>query len=143
MSTERIELVQRLYAIGDLLDASPEQFDRAFREDLDESFEFHLPGDYPEGAPVFRGREGVDRLVDMLAETWQEWHFEPERFIDAGERVVVFARLIGRGGASGAPFDLETTHVWTIRGDRAVSMQAYRDRAAGLAAAGVATEDAG
>jgi ketosteroid isomerase-like protein len=143
MSKESIELVQRLYAIGDLLDASPEQFDRAFREDLDEDFEFHLPGDYPEGEPVFCGREGVDRLVDMLAESWQEWHFEPERFIDAGDRVVVFARLIGRGGASGAPFDLETTHVWTIRGDRAVSMQAYRERAVALEAAGLSAGGAG
>jgi uncharacterized protein len=143
MSKESIELVQRLYAIGDLLDATPEQLDRAFREDLDESFEFHLPGDYPEGEPVFRGREGVDRLVNMLAETWQEWHFEPERFIDASGKVVVFARIIGRGGASGAPVELETTHVWTIRGGRAVSMHAYRDRAAGLEAAGLSAEDAG
>jgi uncharacterized protein len=79
----------------------------------------------------------------MLNETWQEWHFEPERFLDAGERVVVFARIIGRGEASGAPVELETTHVWTIRGGRAASVHAYRDRTAALEAAGLSEEGVG
>ena len=135
MSEENVELVRRLYAVGDLLDATSEQFDRVFREDLAEDFEFHLPGDYPEGEPVFRGRDGVDRLVAMLAETWQEWHFEPEHFLDGGDRVVVFARVVGRGGASGVPVELETTHVWTIRAGRAVSMHAFRIRSDALEAA--------
>jgi ketosteroid isomerase-like protein len=73
----------------------------------------------------------------MLSETWREWHFEPERFLDAGDRVVVFARIVGKGGASGLPFELETTHVWTIRSGRATSMHAYRDRSEALEAAGL------
>jgi ketosteroid isomerase-like protein len=143
MSDESIELVQRLYAVGDLLSATPEQLDQAFSQYMDPDFEFRLPGDYPEGEPVFRGRDGLDQLVSMLSETWQEWHFEPERFIDAGDQVVVFARVIGRGEASGAPVELETTHVWTVRGGRALSMHVYRDRAAALEAAGLSAEGAG
>jgi ketosteroid isomerase-like protein len=140
MSEENVELTRRLYGVGDLLKASSEQLDRAFTEDLDENFEFHLPGDYPEGEPVFRGREGLDQLVAMLSETWSEWHIEPERFLDAGDRVVVFARLTGRGGSSGVPFELETTHVWTIRSGRALSIHVYRDRAEALKAVGLAAE---
>lgn len=136
MSAEHIELVKRLYGEGDLLRATPEQFDRLFRESLDENFEFRLPADYPEGQPVFRGRTGVDELRAMLGDTWEEWHFEPERFLDAGDQVVVFARILGRGGASGAPVELETTHVWTIRAGRAMSVHAYRDRSDALEAAG-------
>jgi ketosteroid isomerase-like protein len=137
MSAENVELVQRLYAEGDLLRTTPEQIDRLFRQDLEENFEFRLPADYPEGEPVFRGRKGFDELRAMLSETWEEWHFEPERFCDAGDQVVVFARIIGRGGASGAPVELETTHVWTIRAGRAISVHAYRNRARALKAAGL------
>jgi hypothetical protein len=81
MSEENVELVRRLYAEGDLLHATTEQIDRVFREDLDEHFEFRLPGDYPEGEPVFRGRDRVDQLAAMLSETWREWHFEPGAFL--------------------------------------------------------------
>ena len=137
MSEENVELARRVYIEGDLLQTTSEQIDRLFREHLDEDFEFRLPGDYPEGEPVFRGRGGVDQLVDMLSETWSEWQFEPERFLDAGDQVVVFARIVGRGKASGAPFELETTHVWTVRAGRAMSVHAYRDRSQALEAAGL------
>jgi ketosteroid isomerase-like protein len=137
MSEENVALVQRLYEEGDLLQTTPEQIDRLFREDLDENFEFRLPADYPEGQPVFRGRTGIDDLRAMLSETWDEWHFEPERLLDADDQVVVFAHIIGRGGSSGAPVELETTHVWTVRAGRAISVHAYRDRAEALKAAGL------
>jgi ketosteroid isomerase-like protein len=137
MSEENVELVRRVYIEGDLLQTTSEQIDSLFRKHLDEDFEFRLPGDYPEGEPVFRGREGVDQLVAMLGETWSEWQFEPERFLDAGDQVVVFARIVGRGKTSGAPFELETTHVWTIRAGRAISVHAYRDRSQALETAGL------
>jgi ketosteroid isomerase-like protein len=65
-------------------------------------------------------------MVDLLRETWREWRFEPERFLDADEQAVVFARIIGEGEASGAPLELETTHVVSFREGRAVSVQVYR-----------------
>lgn len=43
MSQENVELARRLYGGGDLLDTTPAQIDRLFREDLDEDFEFRLP----------------------------------------------------------------------------------------------------
>jgi hypothetical protein len=42
---------------------------------------------YPEGELVFRGRSGIDELITQLRETWREWRFEPERFLDADEQV--------------------------------------------------------
>jgi hypothetical protein len=50
---------------------------------------------------------------------------------------VVFGRIIAKGGASGVPIEVVTAHVWTIRGGRATSMQAYRDRSEALEAAGL------
>jgi len=137
MSQENVDLVRNLYALGDLLNPNPDEIDRAFRDYLDEQFEAHLPPDYPEGEPVFRGRDGVAQISTMLQEVWAEWELEAERFLDAGDRVVVFARLVGKGVGSGAPFELETAHVWTIHSGRAASMYAYRDRSEALEAAGL------
>ncbi|MGA8927567.1 MAG: nuclear transport factor 2 family protein [Solirubrobacterales bacterium] len=132
-----MELVRRAYEGGDFLaNAASERWDRAFHEYLDEEFELCLP-DYPEGEPVFRGREGVEQYIGTLREVWREYRFEPERFLDAGERVVVFARITGKGAASGAPFELEVTQVWTIHAGRATSLHAYRDRSQALEAAGL------
>jgi ketosteroid isomerase-like protein len=137
MSEENVELVRNLYALGDFLNPNPAEVDQAFRDYLDEQFELRLPPDYPEGELVFRGREGVAQWRAMLQETWGEWQIEPERFLDAGGRVVVFARLVGKGEASGVPFELETTHVLTIHADRVASMHVYRDRSEALEAAGL------
>jgi ketosteroid isomerase-like protein len=137
MSQENVDLVRNLYALGDFLNPNPDEIDQVFRDYLDEQFEARLPPDYPEGEPVFRGREGLDQLSAMLQEVWDEWRLEPERFLDAGDRVVVFARLLGKGGASGVPFELETTHVLTIHAGRVTSLHAYRDRSEALEAAGL------
>jgi ketosteroid isomerase-like protein len=139
VSQENVDLVRKVYAPGDFLSMSAAHIDTAFRDYLDDRFEFRLPPDYPEGEPVFRGREGVLRMTAMLRETWDEWRFEPERFLDAGERVLVFGRIVATGGASGVPIELESAHVWTIRGGRALSMHAYRDSSEALAAAGLTT----
>jgi len=61
-----------------------------------------IPDAYPEGAQVFRGRDGLKRWVASTKEIWDEWRFEPERFLDAGEHVVVLVRVVARGGSSGA-----------------------------------------
>ena len=139
MSQENVEVVRSLYqaGAGDWFSVAPDQIDRAFREYIDEQFEARLPSDYPEGEPVFRGREGFNELLAMLGDTWGKWRLEPERFLDAGDRVVVFVRIFAEGGASGLPIEVETAHVWTFRGARASSMHAYRDRTQALEAAGL------
>jgi len=137
MSQANVEVARRIYANADLFRATTDQIDRAYRENLDEDFEFRLPPDYPEGELVFRGRDGIDQLIAMLSETWGEWRFETEGFRDAGDQVVVFAHIVGRGEESGAPFELETTHLVTIRAGRASSAQVYRSRSEALEAAGL------
>src|SRR5688572_28194555 len=138
MSQENVEIIRTVYEIGagDWFSAAPDEIDRAFREYIDKEFEARLPPDYPEGEPVFRGREGFDDLMAMLGDTWGKWQVEPERFLDAGDRVVVFVRILAEGGTSGVPIAAETAHVWTLRGGRATSMHAYRHRSQALEAAG-------
>ncbi len=111
--------------------------DRAFRDYLDEEYELRLPGGCPEGEPVFRGREGFAQLVAMLRDAWAEWRFEPERFVDAGDQVVVFVRVVAKGSASGVPIELPDAHVVALREGRLTSTCVYRDRSEALEAAGL------
>jgi len=142
MSQEDLELVRRWYALlPDLrdVDAADDRAlaDRAFRDFFDEEWELRLPSGYPEGEPTFRGREGFAQLVAMLRDAWSEWRFETERFLDAGGRVVVFARVVARGSGSGVPIELHDAHVVSLDGGRITSIRVYRDRTEALAAVGV------
>ena len=141
MSEEDVELVRRWLAwLPDLRDLEPADddavADRALRDYLDESFELHLPADYPEGEHIFRGREGILQYSEWLRSVWAEWRFEPERFIDTGDYVVVFLRIVARS-TSGLPLDVASTQVVTIRDGRIASIHAYRDRSQALKAAGL------
>jgi ketosteroid isomerase-like protein len=142
VSQANLELVRRWYAaIPDLRDAEPRDdrawLDRAFCDYLDERFELRLPPGYPEGEPVFRGRAGFTALVSMLRDAWAGWRFEPERFIDAGDAVVVFVRVVATGRASGMPIEIPDAHVVTVVEGRITSTRVYRDRKEALEAAGL------
>ena len=140
MSRENVELVRRWYvSIPGLPDADDSAFlEKTFRDFLDEQWECHLPGQYPEGGPIFRGQAGWTALVAMLRDTWAEWRFDPERFLDAGDRVVVFVRVVAVGRTSGVPIELATAHVVTVRDRRMTSATAYLDRRDALEVVGLA-----
>ena len=139
MSQENVELVLRWYAFlpdlgnGDADDEAV--LDQAFRDYLDEAYEVRLPADYPEGEPVFRGRDGLVRFAAMLRDAWSEWRFEPERTIDAGDRVVVFMRVVAKGRESGVPIERTSTQVVTVCDGRMTSSRVYRDRREALGVA--------
>jgi ketosteroid isomerase-like protein len=143
MSHENVELVRRAYEDGGpvvlplSLDDERAVVDRLFRDCYDEQLEIRMPADYPEGEEILRGREGMAQLFAMLRETWTEFRFEPQRFIDAGQRVVVLVRVVAKGGASGLATERRTAHVWSVRRGRLASIQIYRDRAVGLKAVGL------
>jgi ketosteroid isomerase-like protein len=143
MSQENVEIVRRLYAQDGpfALPLSPDDeralLDRLFREFYDERLEVRMPADYPEGEQVHRGREGMTGLIAMLRETWTEFRFEPERFIDAGDRVAVFIRVVAEGGASGVATGRETAHIWLVRDGRLSSIQIYLDRSQAVEAIGL------
>jgi ketosteroid isomerase-like protein len=139
VSEENIEVARRWYAaLPDLTDRDGFAILlRSFRDYVDEEgFELHLPSDYPEDAPVFKGRDALEHLALWLREAWAEWRFEPERFIDAGDQVVVCVRLVARS-RSGVPVELPSAHVLTIHDGRLASTWAYRHQAEALKAVGL------
>jgi ketosteroid isomerase-like protein len=72
---------------------------------------------------VYAGHDGLRRLGSEVSEVWVEFKLEPERFIDAGDRVMVIERRRGRGGASGIEIDQRSAVIWTLRGGKVVAME--------------------
>jgi ketosteroid isomerase-like protein len=149
MSREDLELVRRVYEVDGpfWLPLGPDEeralLDGLFGGDLyDEQFEVLMPPDYPEGAQVYVGRSGMARLIAMLRDSWTAWRFEAERFIDAGQSVVVLIKVHAEGRATGLEAAQETAHVWTVQDCRLTSIQIYRDRAQALEATGVSDSSA-
>ena len=89
------------------------------------------------GAASARGFDAVRRYIESFTKHWEDIRFEPEEFIDAGESVVVVARLVGRGRRSGVDVSRRWAYVWTVRGGKALSMVGYADRAEALRAVGL------
>jgi ketosteroid isomerase-like protein len=141
MSQENVELVRRWYLslLDRPTDAGDERafVDRAFRDYLDEQVEIRVPTGVSGGEPIFQGREGALQLSATVRNAWAEWRFEPERLLDAGDRVVVFVRVVGKGRASGVPIEMNNAHVVTILNGRIRSIRGYRDRQQALAAVGL------
>jgi ketosteroid isomerase-like protein len=112
--------------------------------DLDTAFELLAPEvevvghpELPDPGPV-HGREQAKAWLSGLLEAWDEVVVEPERFIDAGEQVVVIFHVRGRGRGSG----IEVTsgrdaHVWTLEGGRIVAIRWYQGTADALRDTGV------
>src|SRR5690349_15317081 len=72
---------------------------------------------------VEHGLEEFRKYQDEDGEAWDERRFEPERFIDAGDRVVVFQREFRRGSGSGIEIEARTAVIFEVRGGRVVLVQ--------------------
>lgn len=72
---------------------------------------------------------------------WEDWRCAAERYVEAGDLVVVFCHYKGRGKGSGALVETRGAHVWTMRDGKAQKLVVYPSREAALEATGVRLED--
>jgi ketosteroid isomerase-like protein len=137
MSQEDIELVRRVY------DATLRSDWNAMSELMDPDFEFRgTVGGLEEGRIARGAQEFIEVFEQEDLDAWDERRFEPDDFIDAGDRVVVLQREYRRGKASGVELELETAVVFEVRGGRVVRVQGYMDPASALEAVGLSEQDA-
>jgi ketosteroid isomerase-like protein len=108
----------------------------ALMELLDPNIEIRERPESPD-ARTYLGHEGVVASLRQSTETFRDLEFHPERFFDAGDRVVVIVRMRGRGKESGVPVEDRLAHLWTVRAGKAVELQAYTDPGEALEAAGI------
>lgn len=135
MSEGNVEVTRKLYEMFDRRDVSP-----AFPDYATADIEVRVPQLYPDTPDVFRGRVGVEEWMAVVDEVWSEWRFVPERHVEAGDKVIWFARLVAEARVSGVHLEREVAHVWTFEGGRVAGIQAYLDPAEALEAAGLPNE---
>jgi ketosteroid isomerase-like protein len=86
---------------------------------------------------TYRGHDGIRRYFSSFAEVMDDIRFVPERFWDAGESVVVAARLTAKGRRTQIPVEQEISQLWTIREGAVARVVTYRLLAEALDAAGL------
>ena len=132
MSEENVEIVRRTldaFAAGDrmrmLACVDPEVVVDATRRALNPA--------------TYVGMAGVHQLLADMQDTWEDIRIEPLEFIDAGDRVAVIGRLVGKGKGSGVEVERPVNgHVWTVRNGRIVRLElGFTDREETLKAAGL------
>ena len=141
MSEENVEIVRRSYeALPEALSSGSAD---SWLEFFDPEVEWIPPpawaalevGDHAE-AQVLHGHAGIRRFLEKTGEMWDEQEVEPERFLDAGDRVLVLVRLRVRG-RDGVELDEPWAHLITLRNGKVTRMELYPDRSEALEAAGL------
>jgi ketosteroid isomerase-like protein len=131
VSQENVEIVRRMcdaYISGDVA--------RALNS-LDRKVEWRgTIGGLEEGRVAYGHTQVMEGFAES-AQAWESQSLETQRFIDAGERVVVFWHEVGRGRSSAAEVSTDTAVVYTLRGGKVVGVQGYMDRAEALKAVGL------
>jgi len=131
MSQENVEVVRAMYETAN---AGP-KLDADF-ELLAPDVELHVSGAFPDLDGVYRGHDGMRKLNEALNEPWVTLSLDPERFIDAGSRVLVLSQFHARG-RDGLEVNLQLANLWTVRHGRIVRMEAFADHESGLDAVGL------
>lgn len=123
MSLENVEIVKAIYTAW--------RDGTSSRRYMDPDIEYVNPPDAVEPG-TRRGPESFARIRDAYADV----RIEPQRFIDAGDDVIVLAtvRAVGRG--SGVPIEWQHGYIWTIRAGRAIRFRWFNSPDAALQAAG-------
>jgi ketosteroid isomerase-like protein len=83
---------------------------------------------------TYRGHDGVRRYFAGF-EGMEDVLLSPQGFIEEGERVPVPTVLSGRGAASGIEVEQRVVQAWTVRGGKAVRVEAFVDLASAREAA--------
>jgi ketosteroid isomerase-like protein len=139
MSQENVELVRRAYSLlTDLPGARRGEYDDAFFDYFAADAELIPPPIYPDVEPLYVGLDGWKRWLEQIDEVFDDWGFEPEKFIDAGEKVAVLVRTSGTAKQSGVAVTIAAVHVHTVRDRRVVRFEVFLDRREGLQATGIA-----
>ena len=107
MSRENVEVVSSIYSAW-LGGTSARGF-------MDPDIEYVNPPDAVETGTL-RG----PKSFGLIRDAYDDVQVRPDRFIDAGDEVVVIATLTGVGRGARVPIEREQGYVWTIRDGKAI-----------------------
>jgi ketosteroid isomerase-like protein len=104
-------------------------------ETMDENVAIEIPPDMSAEPDTYHGHEGVRRYFGGFDGMIEHLRYEPVEVIPLGERVLVRARMGGRGVSSGVDVGLEAFVLHELAGGKITRMRPYPDRASAEAAA--------
>jgi ketosteroid isomerase-like protein len=108
---------------------------------FDPELEWIEPPEYPTGG-TYHGRAAVMEHLAQARATWAEGSCEPERFIVAGDKIIVFAHVRVRLKHEMEWREGDIADVYTFRNGKAIQMRHFPDRLQALEWAGVDASDA-
>ena len=92
---------------------------------------------------TYVGKDGLRQWLTDTDDVWEGMHTEQDEFIDAGDRVVVIGRLVGKGKGSGVEVGQPNATVLTIRDGLLIRYETgYTNRREALEAVGLSEQDA-
>ena len=94
----------------------------------------------PEGFPTsgtYRGLESLTAIFSQARSTWAEGSCEPERFLVAGDKVIVFVHVLVRLKDRSDWIDARVADGYAWRNGKAIQFRTFVDKQAALEWAGV------
>jgi ketosteroid isomerase-like protein len=147
MSRENVELVKRLQPDGlDLVETFSAGASEMMSEDqaalFTDDFEVRFISDMigKVGGFEARGPDGLTAMWRDWLTPWENYRLDVDEFIDAGDDVVVFARVEARTERDGVLVHHAPAAIWKIRQGRVAAITFCLDRAEALEAAGLPAE---
>jgi ketosteroid isomerase-like protein len=123
------------------LRAGIEAFNRTGQIDLSfvaPNFEMHQASSIIDTTGVFYGRDALQFALSELEESFENFSYEAEQFLETSDgKVLVLIRARARGRGSGVGIDNRIAWVWTFRDDKAVRLDVYEERDEALEAVGL------
>lgn len=108
---------------------------------FDREIERIEPAEFPSGG-TYHGLEAVKAHVSKGRSTWAEGSCEPERFIVAGDKIVVFIHVRVRLKDQTEWVEGHIADVYTWRHGKAIQFRTFADEQEALEWAGVEASDA-
>lgn len=115
-------------------------FEAHNRGDVDALVEFYDPEAVFETLLLgtHHGNEAIRLIYEENQKTMAGYDVVPVELIDAGDKVVAVAGMVGTGPSSGIALDDQFAFVFTFKGERIVREQAFRNKEEAVEAAGLA-----
>jgi ketosteroid isomerase-like protein len=92
------------------------------------------------GAVTATGGDAVRRYLDRFSTHWSEGVWQPEEFVESGDKVYMPARLRLTGRRSGIEVDRRWIYVFTIRDGKLARQDGFDSDVEGRRAAGLPDE---
>jgi len=96
----------------------------------DAVYQFNGPSVVPM-AGNFEGKQGILHFFQIIKETLDLFLFDPQEFIDAGDKVVIIGREGGRAKKTGKSYEGPFVHVADVEDGKIKRLRLYPDTAGG------------